>query len=76
MDSLTILILQKRTLMLKFKKEHIKGQNLGVAKVRFKQNLPDFKTHFVNLNAMHCYAAPIGTQTQVSLDGGQQGQRV
>ena len=76
MGSLTILLLQKKTLMSKFKKEHIQGQSLGVAEVGFKQNLLNSKTHILNLNTIFCYAAPTGPQTQASLNGSGQGQRV
>lgn len=76
MGSLTILALWKKTLMLKFKKKYTRGQNLSVAEVGFKQNLPDSKTHPLNVNVIFCYAVPFGTQTQASLNGCGQGERL
>lgn len=76
MGSLTIFLLQKKTRMSKFKKEHSQSQSLGVAEVGFEPNFPDSKTHILNPSVIFCYAAPIGTQTQASLNGSGQGQRV
>lgn len=76
MGSLTILALWKKTLMLKFKKKYTRGQNLGVAQVGFKQNLPDSKTHLLNVDVIFCYAVTFGTQTQASLNGCGQGERL
>lgn len=53
MGSLTILLLQKKTRMSKFK-EDIQDQSLGVAEVGFKEYLPDSKSHILNLNALFC----------------------
>lgn len=61
--------------MLKFKKEHIHSERLGVTEVRFNQNLPDIKTHV--LISMLCVNIHLyGLWTQASLNGGDEGETI